>query len=580
MTRENGADRTFSIIDLNARLNILKNLNTELKLARQGNDRFGRQYYNSKSAESVENNRVGRAALSQENWTDWTLEWTGNYNATIGKHDIKVLGGYSYQQFDYRSFNAENMNFPSDAFGYNNLGAGLWQTEAGRLGMGSDKSREKTIAFLSRVNYSFDDTYFLTGIIRYEGNTKFGENNKWGLFPALSAAWRLSSLPVFQQEAIDDLKLRVSYGETGRSGFGRYTSLARYSAYGQYLNESGQWIRGYGPGNNQNADLRWERQKSYNLGLDFAFFQNKLSGSIDGFLRQSKDLLANYDVPLPPFLHEQMFVNVGTTSASGVELILNWNAVQGKDFRYTTNITSSYTKSKLNKFSSDNYTKGFIELGGLPSPGNPGNAFRLQDGVELGSFYGYKYAGVDEQGKMLIWKEAREGGDKILSTQTDPNRDKTYLGNGMPRYELTWGNTLGYKNFDLSLYFRGRFDYQILNMYQMYYGLVAESGTNLLRDAYDRNGHITSGKVISDYFLENGDFFRLDNVTLGWTPQLGIKHLSSLRLYGTVRNVFVMTKYSGLDPNTVNVTGLTPGLGGLDVYPITRNFSLGAQINF
>jgi hypothetical protein len=204
----------------------------------------------------------------------------------------------------------------------------------------------------------------------------------------------------------------------------------------------------------------------------------------------------------------------------------------------------------------------------------------LQDGVELGSFYGYKYAGVDEQGKMLIWKEAREGGDKILSTQSDPNRDKTYLGNGMPRYELTWGNTLGYKNFDLSLYFRGRFDYQILNMYQMYYGLVAESGTNLLQDAYDRNGHITSGKVISDYFLENGDFFRLDNVTLGWTPQVGIKHLSSLRLYGTVRNVFVLTKYSGLDPNTVNVTGLTPGLGGLDVYPITRNFALGAQINF
>ncbi len=581
-TRENGADRTYSIVDFNFKFNLLKNLSTELKLASQRQDMLGREYHTSESAESIQSNRTGRARLQNEKWTDYTLEWLGNYNTRIGRHDLKLLGGYSYQEFNNQGFWAENMNFPSDVFGYNNLDEGSWNLENGRLGMDSWKSKEKTIAFLSRANYNFNENYFLTASVRYEGNTKFGANNKWGLFPAVSAAWRISNLPQLQNSNIvNDLKLRVSYGETGRSGFPRYTSLSRYQGYGRYQNDQGQWIRVYGPANNFNADLRWERAISYNVGVDFALFKNKLTGSFDLFNRKSNDLLSDYDVPVGSYVQEQIFVNVGNTTAKGIELNLNWSAIQTKDFSYNTNITASYIKAKLGSWSNDRFQSGFRELGDLPSPGNPGRAYRLEDNTEIGSYYGYKYAGVNDEGKILIWKDGEVGKEAIIaSSEANADRDKTYIGHGAPRYELGWGNSLAYKAFDLTLFFRGRFDYKILNLYQMYYGLQAEPGVNLLKDAYEKNGAITSGKVITDYFLENGDYFKLDNITLGWSPKFKINRVRSIRVYGTIKNAFTLTKFTGLDPTTVGVTGLTPGYGDLNVYPITRNVSLGAQINF
>ncbi|MDJ1503654.1 SusC/RagA family TonB-linked outer membrane protein [Cytophagaceae bacterium BD1B2-1] len=579
-TRENGADQTYSIVDFTAILKPFKSFNTQLKLARQSQDEDKREYYNSQSKESIDNNRTGRARLQNQKWTDWTLEWTGNYFANFGLHDIKVLGGYSYQEFNRKLFWAENANFPSDAFGYNNLDAGKWNLVDGRLGMDSERSKEKVIAFFGRVNYDFNDTYLFSGTLRYEGNTKFGANNKWGLFPAASAAWRLSKLPLFQSvPVINDLKLRASYGVTGRSGFPRYSALAKYTGFGRWQNDEGEWIQVYGPANNPNYNLRWERQNSYNLGLDFTLFNNRLSGNLDLFVRKATDVISNYDAPVPPYLHDQIFTNVASTSAKGIELGITWNAVKTDNFNYTTNLTAFYIKSKLDKFSNGTFNKGFMDRFNLPSPGNPGPAQRLEDNTEVGSFYGYKYAGVDENGNILIWKGGTPGTEAILAS-AGSSTDKTYLGHGAPHYELTWGNTLSYKGFDLTLYFRGRFDYKILNLYQMYYGLVAEPGVNLLKDAYERNGDIKSGKVMTDYFLEKGDFFKLDNLTLGWSPKIQNKYLSQFRIYATVRNVFTLTKYTGLDPTSVQIAGLEPGIGSLNVYPVTRNFSLGAQITF
>lgn len=580
MTRENGADQEYSIIDLNFQLDLTKNLNTQLKIARQGHDELKREYYTSESKESIDNNRTGRARLENEKWADYTLEWVGNYSLKINSHDIKILGGYSYQEFNNSGFYAENADFPSDAFGYNNIDAGLWNRQEGRLGMDSWRSKEKVIAFFGRANYNFNDTYLLMASLRYEGNTKFGRDNKWGLFPAAAFAYRLSNLDLFRNVSfIDDLKLRLSYGVNGRSGFPRYSSLSRYTGYGRWQNDEGQWIQVYGPANNPNPDLRWEKQKSYNIGLDFGLFGGRLQGTFDAFIRRSEDVITNYDAPVPPYLHDQIFTNVATTSARGLELGANWIAVDKRDFRYATSLTAFYVKSRLDKFSNGTFTKGYMERRSLPSPGNPGFAQRLEDGVEIGSFYGYRYAGVDESGNIMIWKDAVEGSSRILATE-GTSTDKAYLGHGSPHYEIAWGNNFRYKQFDLTLYFRGRFDYQILNLYQMYYGLVAEPGVNLLKDAYDRNGEIKSGKVITDYFLESGDFFKLDNLTLGWSPRIGDGVISNVRVYGTVRNVFTISNYTGLDPTTVDLTGLEPGIGDLNVYPVVRNYTLGVQVTF
>jgi TonB-dependent starch-binding outer membrane protein SusC len=579
--RENGADQEYSILDFNVKFNLLRNLNTEVKLARQKQHMERKEFYTKKSQESIDNNRSGRARRQSETWEDNTLEWIGNYFGQFGRNYLRLMGGYSYQEFNNLGFWAENMDFPSDAFRYNRLSAGQWNRQNGRLGMDSWRSKEKTIAFFGRANYSYNDLILLTASVRHEGNSKFGKDNKWGTFPAASAALRLSKMPFMEGAgAVDDLKLRVSYGETGRSGFSRYASLSRYQGYGRWQNDEGTWIQVYGPANNPNPNLRWEKQISYNLGLDYELFNSRLTGSIDAFIRKGKDVLANYDAPVPPYLHDQIFTNVGTTSARGLELMTSWNAIRTNNFSYTTSVTASYIKSRLDHFSNETFTKGFMNRYNLPSPGNPGPAQRLEDGVEIGSFYGYKYAGVDEQGRILVWKNGQPGTEKINASSAASENDKVYLGNGAPRIELSWGNSFLVGNFDLMLYFRGRFDYQILNLYQMYYGLVAEPGVNLLTDAYSRNGHIKSGKVVTDYFLESGNFLKLDNLTLGWNPQVSNQFIKGVRLYGTVKNVFTLTNYSGLDPTTVSVSGLEPGIQDLNVYPITRNYTLGIQVTF
>lgn len=579
--RINGATQEYITTDFNIKLNILKNLNTELKLGRQGTNKKQREYYFKDHRESINNSRNGRARLEDQKWVDYTLEWLGNYSLDIDKHHIKVMAGYSYQEFNWERLYAENMNFPTDVFLYNNLDAGDYNKAEGRLGMGSDKNQEKTIAFLGRVNYDFDNTFLFTGSLRYEGNTKFGTNHKWGAFPAASAAWRISRLPYFEDSyTVNDLKLRFSYGETGRSGFDKYISLAKYSGYGWMPNSEGKWVQVYGPGNNPNTNLSWERQISYNLGIDYTLFQSTLTGSLDLFIRKGKDVIGEYQVPVPPYLHEKIMTNVGTTNSKGFELQMNWDAVRAKDFTYSTNVTLAYTKSKLTSFSNEKYELGYMEGEGLPSPGNPGPCQRLQDGIEIGSFYGYRYAGVDNDGNILVYKNGEKGGEAIRGRDASES-DRTYIGNGTPKWELAWGNNFAYKGFDLSLYFRGRFDYEILNQYQMYYGLQGVTGINKLRSAYNENAHIKGEKIMCDYFLDNGNFLKLDNITIGWTPKLKTKWISSLRVYGTIKNVFTITKYSGgMAPSSVNVTGLWAGRGNMDLYPTSRNLTFGVQISY
>lgn len=579
--RINGARQEYNIMDFNIKLNLLPNLNSELKLARQGQVMKRYEYYNSLHRESLDNARKGRARLRSENWEDLTLEWINNYFTTFNDvHNLKLMGGYSYQEFRNEGFWAENMDFPTDAFKYNNLETGKWNLKDGRLGMDSWKSMEKNIAFFGRVNYDYENTYLLTASLRYEGNTKFGKDNKWGLFPAASAAWRISNLPgLADSNIVDDLKLRASYGVTGRSGFGRYQSLARYTGYGRYLNDAGEWIQVFGPANNPNLNLRWEKQISYNFGVDYTLFNRSLTGSLDYFIRKGHDVISNYDAPVPPNIHQQIFTNVASTSTKGVELNLEWSAIRTQNFDYSTNLVASYAKSVVDKFSNEVYSKGYIDRSSLPSPGNPGPAQRLEDGVEIGSFRGYKYAGLDEKGYIMIWEKGIEGGTKKVAEEGN-DEDRVYLGHGMPRIELSWGNNFRYKNFDLSLFFKGKFNYQILNLYQMYYGLQHQPNINLLQDAFTRNKDVKGPKHITDYFLESGNYLKLDNVTLGYTPKLNSKYISNLRIYATARNLFTITKYSGLDPANTQIAGLDPGIGSLDLYPTTTNLSFGVQITY
>jgi TonB-linked SusC/RagA family outer membrane protein len=580
--RDRGARQEYSNIDFNIKLNILKNLSTEVNLARRGQNTKSRDYRTSKHRETYREGIRGWAELEDKFCVDYLFEWLGNYSFKVDKHDFKIMGGYSYQEYIEERMKAQNRNFPSDAYTWNNLDAGDYEKESGRLGMESEKKAYKTIAFLARLNYDFDNLILFTGSIRYEGSSKFGPDHRWGTFPAASAAWRFSRLSFLQDaDAVDDLKLRFSYGETGRSDFDDYyLYMAKYSGYGNYLTSSGQWVKGYGPGNNSNYGLKWEKQISYNLGVDYTLFDSRLSGSVEFFIRDGKDVINEYTVPMPPYLHDKIWTNVGTTTSKGVELQTSWDAVRTKDFTYSTDFTVAYTKSKLKSFSNDQYKLGYINNDGLPSPGNPGYAQRLEDGKEIGSYYCFRYAGVDDDGNIMVYKGGVKGNETIRGDEASDD-DKTYIGNGSPKWMLSWGNTFTYKGFDLSFFLRGKFDYEILNMHQMYYGLQGVAGINKLESAYKENAHIKGTKLVCDYFLESGDYLKMENITLGWTPKLNTKWISNLRVYGSIRNVFTITSYSVMDPaNVQNQDGIWVGQSGLDLYPTARNITFGVQITY
>lgn len=223
-----------------------------------------------------------------------------------------------------------------------------------------------------------------------------------------------------------------------------------------------------------------------------------------------------------------------------------------------------------------------MEGSGFPSPGNPGSAQRLKDNTEIGTYYMSRYAGVDDSGNILIWEDGIIGGTKKLGSDADET-DKVYLNcSGVPKWEAAWGNSFTYKGFDLYIFFRGKFDYKIMNQYEMYYGLQVTSGDNKLKSAYKKNAHIKGPKLMCDYdgFLQNGDYIRLDNVTLGYSPKLKTDWISNLRVYVTMKNLFTITEYTGLDVTNVNTNGIWPGIGGMEVYPSARSLTFGVQITY
>jgi len=574
---QNGAERKFLNADLTFKFNILDNLNTQIMIAQQTTDKDENIFSPSTSAESRDGNRRGRAERRYEKWNDRTFEWTTNYSLDIDAHKLKLLAGYSYQDFTNSGLWAKNFDFPSDALTYNALGEGLYLKD-GKADMNSWKGKNQLAAVFGRVNYSFDDIYLFSASLRYEGSSKFGTNNKFGLFPAVSAGWRLSKMEFLKSSTfVNDLKLRAGFGVAGREGFDRYTSPATYSGAGRYLAE-GAWLKVFGPANNPNPDLKWEKAINYNVGLDFTLFNSRLSGALDIYQRMSKDMIYNYDAPVPPMIQDQIWVNVGTTQNRGIELNLDYQVIKKENFSYDINMVGSYNKSIIKSLSNDRYNRPFFDDYGLPSPGNPGNAYRNMEGHELGSFYGLRYAGLDDQGRFLIYNKA---GEKILSTLRT-EEDKAFIGNGIPKLQLSMNNIIRYKNFDLTLYFRGYFNYDILNLKQMYYGLQSVSNVNLLKDAFTRNAAIKSEKEYSDYFLEKGDFLKLDVVNLGYNLDLKekSKYISNLRLYVAVKNVFTITNYTGLDPAQVQINGLQPGIEDKGSYPTVRSFTLGLKASF
>ncbi|TCK85412.1 SusC/RagA family TonB-linked outer membrane protein [Albibacterium bauzanense] len=522
----------------------------------------------------------GMGYAYKSNFLDWTqtFESTVDYSKTFAEvHALSAVLGYSYQYSSEETFNVNNNGFTTDGFLDWNLGAGsaINNDQLPRPGMGSNKFDNRLAAFFGRVNYAYAGKYFAQVILRREGSSRFGANHKWGNFPAMSLGWTLSEEEFLQEiPAINNLKLRVGYGVTGNQGIPNYQSLVTLGTGGVYPID-GVYYQTYGAARNPNPDLKWERKAEWNFGLDFGVLENRITGSLDVYKRKTTDLLYQYNAQQPPFVRNSLYTNVGSISNKGVELLLSATPIQNDNFSWNVNLTASSQFNKLTKLSNDVFKANYLEFYGLPSPGNLGNAFRLEEGGEVGNFYGKRFAGFTDEGKWLFYKA---DGSQALASEMN-NDDLAIIGNGVPKYHAGLSNTINYKNFDLTIFFRGKFDFDILNTKELYFGNKKWLPNNVLESAIGKNSELNDDPQYSDYYLERGSFVKLDNLTLGYRFNLKTPYIRNMRLYISGRNLATITGYSGIDPELQD-TGFETGVDRRDFYPRTKSWTIGLNVGF
>lgn len=511
--------------------------------------------------------------------TDKLLEFTTDYTRSIGLNNITLLGGYSYQYANDEGFWMNNWYFPTDVYGYSNIGAGNALTD-GSARISSNMSESKLIGFFGRINYNWNKKYLLMASLRREGSSKFGSNYRWGMFPAVSAGWRVSQEKFLQNsDIINDLKLRAGYGVTGTAPSANYAALTTLN-YGSRFLFNGNWVQSLSPTSNPNPNLRWEQKEEYNLGVDFEIFNHIITGSVDVYRRNTKDMLYDYPVPVPPYLYGSILANVGKMQNQGIEVLLNATPVRYKNIQWNTSATFSTNKNKLVSINNKefNLTQDFFTAG---YTGEPIQTYthRVEVGMPIGNFYGWKSVGIDDDGVWIV--KSKDGKD--ISIKDASEDDKQYIGNGLPKYYLSFNNTLTYKNFDLNVNMHGAFGFKILNFSRLFYEDPRNNQYNMLKSAFDK----VYGKAVLNYdlayvsyYLENGNYWKIDNVTLGYSLNLKPDYfIKDARFYVSGLNLLTFTGYKGLDPE-VNRSGLAPGNDERDKYPTTRTFTLGVNLNF
>lgn len=583
-------DQQTTSADGKLSLDIYKGLKASIFGSLQRNSYTDNIYYDINSrASQLDNliysgasiNGTGYAYKGSYLESNYTVEPTLEYNTVIAKdHTINAIAGYSYQYNVNESFYAENAGFANDVFQENNLEAGTFLS-SGKAYMGSNKEDNKLIAFFGRVNYNYQDKYLAQFVLRHEGSSRFGANHKWGNFPAASIGWNITKESFMDHlKAINNLKLRAGYGITGNQGIPNYQSLVTLSTGNYYVfnidgNGSETWNQTYGPSRNPNPDLRWEKKKEFNIGLDFAVLNNKLSGSLDVYNRKTVDLLEDYNTQLPPYIQSTIYTNVGSIQNRGIELSLNGALINRKDFSWNATVTASTQSNKMLSFSNDVYSINYLEFGDIGGSGDLGRAIRTVEGGKLGEFYGKRFAGFTADGDWLFYKA---DGTAVTSDKIT-DADKTVIGNAIPKYYASWTNNFRYKNFDLTIFFRGKFDYDILNTTELSYGNKRSLPNNVLKTAITTNQQLDGPYQYSNYYLQSGSFVKLDNVTLGYNIKLKTKYIRNLRVYASGKNITTITGYKGVDPE-VEDTGLAPGIESRGVYPRTRTFTLGLNVGF
>lgn len=559
---------------------IMDGLNAKISLYKSRFMNDYRAWDDPRNVRGQDNN--GAATRRNMKWDRDLMEITLNYDKTFGsenQHKVEGLAGYSWESNTYGSQYAYATNFAVTSMGADNIQTG----NTLKIGnVTSDRNNYKLISFYARGHYSFRDRYMVTAMVRRDGSSKFGKNHKWGWFPSVSAAWGISQEPFMSNvKWVNDLKLRVGYGIIGnQDGLQPYKSLELYEPYGTYFN-NGSYSTSFRISQNANPNLKWEETATFNVGLDFQFWNNRIGGTIEYYSKKTSDMLYNYSVPTPTYVYSTIAANVGDMSNKGIELLLNVDVIRNKAFSWTTSVNLSHNKNEITKLSNDVYKTERVYVGDPWIRGASGVTSHIVEvGHPVGQFFMLKCDGIDENGKFIIEDIKKDG------QITDD--DRTYCGSAQPKLTFGWNNTFNWKNWDASFFIRGTIGNKVLNNPKAAYGNNTYiTGCNVMKNSSLMK--LRENSRVCSYYLEDASFARLDNASIGYTFNTKkIEWLQKARVYLAVQNLFVITGYSGLDPEVeINRgepddknAGLSPGIEPRNYMPKSRSFTFGVNLTF
>ncbi|MDR3339769.1 MAG: TonB-dependent receptor [Candidatus Symbiothrix sp.] len=618
----NGANKNpIAYMDYTGNQNISKSYGLQssayLELQPIRNLKFRSQYGYSYSASSYRAYRpahqplsstvlggVDQVTQSQSVGHSWTLDNTLNYVFDLGGHNFDILLGQSVSKSGY----GESISGANTESSFGDLEHAYLSNVPGKTVAsltGSPYGESALSSFFGRVTYNYQEKYLASLIMRADASSVFARGHRWGYFPSASVGWVISNEDFWQDKvkAIDFLKLRLSYGQNGNSRVTGNQHLALITTSGTFGypfgNSMGDPAVASYPMRLTNPDLKWEVQTMINFGIDVRFLKNRLSWELDVYQRTTEGWLLT--PPIPVYLGSgAAYVNGGDVKNTGFESIIRWNDHVGRDFTYGANLSLGFNKNEVTKIANEN---GYIN--GAPGIlwGTAPESYRIELGEPLGFFYGYKTAGVWQNQQQideytgakfgtpepgdLIWVDSN--GDGVIDTD-----DRTKIGNPHPAMTLGFSFNVGYKGFDLALTTYGAFGHQIMKCYRDF---VSSPLNNYTTDVFNRwHGEGTSDRYpkmsassstnysnVSDIYVEDGDYLKIKNITLGYDfkrllPKLPVQQL---KLYVTAQNLFTFTGYSGMDPEIGYSAGdsWTKGID-LGFYPSARTYMVGANIKF
>lgn len=547
--------------------------------------RDDQQSWYAEPASAFSNRTNGLASRSYGNKRYAYLSEILSYTNTFKeKHNLNVIGGHSWQNEYQEGFRAEARNI--DPF-YESVGADNLSAYS-QLEWGYASSYRNTpvglASLFSRAIYDFNKKYYVTASLRRDKSTKYGDDVEWGTFWAVSGAWNIKKEKFMKNRTkVSDLRLRVGYGLTGNADIPSDIDRVRYQPTSKGIDsETGEEVIFWNNnrGNIPNPNLAWEEVNEVNIGLDFGLFKNRVTGSLELYNKTTSGLVMEVAVPIPPNIAPLKFENAGEIRNRGLELTVNAVVVKKKNFEWKTTLAASTNKQEtitLGNLEANSLGIKKLYVSGRGLVGGDNFTQVILPGHEIGSFFLPVFAGFSADGKFLFETEA--GG----VTRDVTRAQRKFVGSAQPDIIIGWSNYFRiYKGFDASFALRGIFGHQIFNVTKMVFSNPADApNQNVLASAIDgTNANITSDPTISTYYLEDGDFIKLDNISFGYNiPFKKESKIKNLRVFLTGNNIWMWTKYSGLDPE-LNFSGTEFGRDQYDVYPRTQSFSIGINTSF